>query len=456
MNRREFLSLLGAATAAVGTGNLFAADAAPVKRKPNIIVFVVDDLGYADLGCQGSTELATPNIDSIAANGVRFTNGYVSCPVCSPTRAGLLTGRYQERFGHEFNPGPGRATASNEGLPLTERTLPEDLKAAGYVTGMIGKWHLGMAPKFHPQKRGFDEFYGFLGGMHSYVDPNATPGNLILRNSQPVDEKAYLTDAFNREAVEFVDRHHEQPFFLYLPYNAVHLPQQAPQEYLDRCVGIKNTRRRRMAAMLLAMDDGVGMVLDRLRRNGIEDDTLIFFFSDNGGPTPVNHSSNAPLSGGKTDLYEGAIRIPFLCQWKGHIPANVVCDEPMISLDIMPTALAAAGMSLPKARAIDGVNLLPLLTGESKQPPHEMLFWRYGELQAARRGNMKLLRVEGEPDKLFDLSADIGEKHDLAAEKPAIVREIGAALSHWNGQLAHPLWTQPIRKGVSHPHAEHE
>jgi arylsulfatase A-like enzyme len=456
MNRREFLSFLGAATAAVGAGNLFAADAVPVKRKPNIIVFVVDDLGYADLGCQGSAELATPNIDSIAANGVRFTSGYVSCPVCSPTRAGMLTGRYQERFGHEFNPGPGRAASTKEGLPLTERTVAEDLKAAGYVTGMIGKWHLGMAPKFHPQKRGFDEFYGFLGGMHSYIDAKAMPNNLILRNSQPVDEKEYLTDAFNREAVEFVDRHHEQPFFLYLPYNAVHLPLQAPQEYLKRCAHIRNTRRRIMAAMLLAMDDGVGMVLDRLRRYGIEEDTLIFFFSDNGGPTPVNHSSNAPLSGLKTDLYEGAIRIPFMCQWKGRIPAGVVSDEPIISLDIMPTSLAAAGVALPKERAIDGVNLLPLLTGQTKQPPHEMLFWRYGELQAVRRGNMKLLRVEGESDKLFDLAADIGEKHDLAAEKPGVVRELGAALSRWNGELAQPLWSQPIRKGVSHPHAEHE
>src|SRR6266542_2102292 len=219
MNRREFLQGIGGLAAAPVLGRSAAA------RKPNILLIVADDLGYAELGVQGNKDIPTPNVDSIARNGVRFTSGYVSCPVCSPTRAGLNTGRYQQRFGHEFNPGPEEAAETQFGLPLTETTLAARMKALGYSTGMVGKWHLGYRPELHPQKRGFDEFFGFLGGAHPYLS-NGRKGGAILRGTEPVEEREYLTDAFAREALAFIDRHHREPFFLYLPFNAVHAPMQ--------------------------------------------------------------------------------------------------------------------------------------------------------------------------------------------------------------------------------------
>ncbi|MBI4579863.1 MAG: sulfatase-like hydrolase/transferase, partial [Planctomycetes bacterium] len=330
--------------------------AEPAGARPNIVLIVADDLGYADLGCQGAKDIATPSIDSLAAGGVRFTNGYVSCPVCSPTRAGLLTGRYQQRFGHEFNPGPPARAEPHFGLPLTEKTIADDLKTAGYVTGMVGKWHLGYQPKFHPTKRGFDEFFGFPGGAHSYVDAKADPANLIYRGTTPVDEKEYLTDAFAREAAAFVARHAKERFFLYLPFNAVHSPLQAPDKYKERFASINDPKRQTMAAMLSAMDDAVGAVLKELRDRGIFENTLIFFISDNGGPTPGNASRNTPLSGFKAQVWEGGIRVPYLIQWPGRVPAGRVYEQPVIALDILPTAVAAAGGSVPADRKLDGVN----------------------------------------------------------------------------------------------------
>jgi arylsulfatase A-like enzyme len=446
LGRREFLKMLGLGAAGLIAANSSVAQAA--TRKPNIIVIVADDLGYADLGCQGATDLKTPHIDALAANGVRFTDGYVSCPVCSPTRAGLLTGRYQERFGHEFNPGAD-ANSPHFGLPLSQKTLADQLKAAGYVTGMVGKWHLGAHPKFHPLKRGFDEFFGFLGGLHPYIDLKATGPHPILRGTRPVDEKEYLTDAFTREAVAFIDRHRQHPFFLYLPFNAVHAPMDPPPEkYLERFTNIADEHRRTFAAMLAAMDDGVGAVLEKLRAAKLEEQTLIFFISDNGGPTPVNTSRNNPLSGHKAQVLEGGIRVPFMVQWKGRIPPAVV-HHPVISLDIFPTALAAAGAKPPKD--LDGLNLLPLLSGKNNTPPHEMLFWRFGGQSAVRRGKWKLLKMDQEPQKLFDLETDIAETIDVAAKNPQIKQELTAALAKWDGELAKPLWP-----GVPAPRQMHE
>jgi arylsulfatase A-like enzyme len=232
-------------------------------KKPNVIVILADDLGYGDIP---GTDIPTPNIDSIARNGVRFTNGYVSCPVCSPTRAGLMTGRYQTRFGHEFNPGPATEAESDFGLPLSEKPLPVYMKELGYATGLVGKWHLGYKPEFHPMKRGFDEYFGFLGGAHSYLDANADRANAILRGTTPVDEKEYLTDAFTREAVAFIDkRAGSQPFFLYLTYNAVHGPMHASEARMKRFESISDAKRRTYATMLAALDDGVGQVLAKLR-----------------------------------------------------------------------------------------------------------------------------------------------------------------------------------------------
>ena len=321
-------------------GSLTAAE----PRKPNVIVILADDMGYADVGVNGCKDIPTPHIDSLAKNGLRCTNGYVSHPYCSPTRAGLLTGRYQQRFGHEFNPGPPTDRTPGIGLPLTETTLADRLKAAGYKTGLVGKWHLGHTDDaFHPLNRGFDEFFGFLGGSHSYLR-SGTGHTAIYRGKQEVQEKEYLTDAFAREGVAFIEKHKAEPFFLYWAFNAVHGPMEAAEKYRARFPAIQEPKRRTYAAMLAALDDGIGRGLARLKEAGIEDDTLIFFLSDNGGPEAVNASDNGPFNGVKGTAYEGGIRVPFLVQWKGKLPAGKVYDQPVIGLDISPTALAAAGV----------------------------------------------------------------------------------------------------------------
>jgi len=448
------------------------ANAARVTDRPNIVVIVADDLGYGGLSCQGG-DLQTPQIDSLAKGGIRFTNGYVSCPVCSPTRAGLNTGRYQQRFGHEFNPGPPAEASAAFGLPLTEVTIADRLKAAGYTTGMFGKWHLGYRREYLPVSRGFDEFFGFPGGAHPYLNPRSDSNNPIMRGYETVDEKEYLTDAFTREAVAFIDRHAKdsKPFYLYLPYNAVHLPMDTTEKYMQRFTEIQDPLRRRHAAMLAALDDGVGAVMASLRKNGLEERTLVFFFSDNGGPTLKNTSTNKPLRGFKGQVLEGGIRIPFMVAWKGHLPAGKVDDRPVIQLDIMPTAVAVAGGNMPTDRPIDGVNLMPYLTGQETKPPHDILFWRLGPQAAVRKGDWKLIRHEGAPIEsrpaararrgaragaagsagldgigpvgtvlLYNLAKDIHEDTNLAAENPDKVNELSAALDAWESQLAKPLW----------------
>jgi len=421
-----------------------AADRAADKR-PNVVVIVADDLGYADLGFQGSKDLLTPNLDRLASGGVRCTNAYVSCPVCSPTRAGLLTGRYQQRFGHEFNPGPPSQSAADFGLPLTEVTLADRLKAAGYATGMVGKWHLGYEPKFAPQQRGFQEFFGFLAGAHSYSEWTKDARGAILRGEEPTDEKMYLTDAFGREAGGFIASHRAEPFFLYLPFNAVHLPAEATQKYLERFASIKNPKRRTYAAMLSAMDDAVGEVLNALDSAKVTENTIVFFLSDNGGP-PANGSLNTPLRGAKSMVYEGGIRVPMVVRWPGHIPANSVCDQPIISLDIFPTALAAAGVDAAALvqkgkQPLDGVNILPLLEGRSKEPPHAALYWRFGQAHAIRKGNLKLLKTPTSGVELYDLSSDVAEANDLAAAQPEQVAKLQKDYDAWNAELAKPRWS---------------
>lgn len=401
------------------------------EKKPNILVILVDDMGYGELICQGNPQIPTPNIDSIAKNGIRFTNGYVSCPVCSPTRAGLLTGRYQQRFGYELNPG----FSPTMGLPLGERTMAEYFKAAGYDTGMFGKWHLGFRPAMHPTKRGFDEYFGFLGGAHSYVDAAENgrgPANPILRGTERVPSIDYTTDAFAREAVTFIDKHRDKPWFVYLPFNAVHGPIQAPQRFTDKFAEIADAQRRAFAGVLAALDEGVGSVLAKLRELNIEENTLIFFFSDNGAPHHAfTQNSNQPLRGYKAQLLEGGIREPFMIQWKGHLPAGKVDDRPIIQLDILPTALAAAGLPMPAVAKLDGVNLLPYLTGAKDGPPHDALFWRYDGQHAVRMGDWKLLHT-GRKTQLYNLAQDIGEKNDLAASNSEKLKELETAYKNWD------------------------
>ncbi|MCE9532312.1 MAG: sulfatase [Planctomycetes bacterium] len=409
-------------------------------RQPNVLVIVGDDMGYGDVSVHGCKDVSTPNIDSFAKNGVRCTSGYVSGPYCSPTRAGLLTSRYQTRFGHEFNPGPKDNDGQN-GLSLQETTIADRFKAAGYRTGIVGKWHLGYDPKFHPLKRGFDEHYGFLGGAHPYF-PNMGPD--ILRGTEKVDEKEYLTDAFGREAVSFIDRNKEKPFFLYLAFNAVHMPLQASDKYLKRFESLTGNRKI-YCALMSAMDDNIGLVLAKLKDAKIEEDTLIFFISDNGGPA-VNASNNGPLNGHKATTWEGGIRVPWMVQWKGKLPAGKVYDQPVIQLDIQPTALAAAGIN-PKDAKFDGVNLLPYLEGKDDKPPHESLFWRFGKQTAVRKGDWKLVEANGsDGKKLFNLKDDLGEKTDLTAKNPEKVKELQAAWDEWNKSNVAPTWGAPKAK----------
>ena len=412
------------------------------RAKPNILLIVGDDLGYADVGFHGGKEIPTPQLDALAASGVRFTSGYVSGPYCSPTRAALLTGRYQQRFGHEFNP-----DNPTNGLPLTETTLANRLKTAGYATGLVGKWHLGETAEQHPQKRGFDEFFGFIGGGHSYFESTA-----ILRGTEAVKETAYLTDVFGREAVGFIERHKAEPWFLYLAFNAVHTPMHATDERLAKFSGIAHEKRRAYAAMLLAMDEAIGQVRAKLADAGLEKDTLIFFISDNGGPTmkgtTVNAARNEPLRGSKRTTLEGGVRVPFLLSWKGKVKPGIY-DQPAIQLDLTATALAAAGVEAKPEWKLDGVNLIPFLSGEKSGPPHDALYWRLGPQMALRMGDWKLVRYDNHVDvgtggvsasKLYNLATDLGETKDLTATEPARMKELQAKWDAWNATLAKPLW----------------
>jgi arylsulfatase A-like enzyme len=417
------------------------------QRRPNVILIVADDLGFADVGFQGAKDIPTPHLDALAASGVRCTNGYVSHPFCSPTRAGLLTGRYQQRFGHENNP---LYDPNDErlGLPLTETLLPQVLTEGGYQTGLVGKWHLGAAPQFHPRKRGFQEHFGFIGGGHDYFEAQMElPAREYLvpveKNGAPFAMKGkYLTEELTREACEFVGRHRAAPFFLYLAYNAPHTPQHVTDKYMERVKGIASEKRRKHAAMVCSVDDGVGAVMAALREHRLEENTLVFFISDNGGPTGVTEADNGPLRGAKGQVYEGGIRVPFVARWKGRWKAAVY-EQPVIALDLFPTICAAAGVA-PKGKPLDGANLLPHWDGKAAKAPHERLFWRTGGgvLYAVREGRWKLVR-RNDKNELFDLAADVGEKNDVAASQPAVVARLEAARQAWDAQLVKPLFENP-------------
>ena len=415
-----------------------------IADKPNILIIVGDDMGYADVGFHGVRDIPTPNLDALAADGVRFTNGYVSGPYCSPTRAGLLTGRYQNRFGHEFNPGGAH------GLPLSEQTLADRLRAAGYRTGLVGKWHLGNLAQMHPQQRGFDEFFGFLGGAHSYFEAKG-----ILRDTEPVNELDYTTDAFGREASTFIEQHDEKPWFLYLSFNAVHTPMQATDDRLSQFSNIADKQRRTYNAMMVAMDDAIGNVRKKLVETGQADNTLIAFISDNGGPAmpgvTVNGSNNAPLRGSKRTTLEGGIRVPYVLTWPGLIKPGIF-EQPAIQLDLHATALAAAGVDAQPEWKLDGVNLLPFLSGERTDAPHDALYWRFGKQMAIRRGDWKLVRYDSTADtqsaqtepvtaaRLYNLAMDIHEDQDLSAANPDKVKELQASWDAWNQANVAPLW----------------
>jgi arylsulfatase A-like enzyme len=443
MKRRSFLKTMGLEAAGMAMAQLPFAKGKPA-RKPNIIIILADDLGYADTGFNGCKDIPTPNIDSIAHSGVRFTNSFVSHPYCSPSRAGLLTGRYQHRFGHECNPAYELANPKL-GLPLSEILLSNLLQNAGYFTGIIGKWHLGASEVFHPNQRGFMEFYGFLHGIHDYMRSVACGQALLdplLRNKEPQPHPGYLTDVFSYEAVDFIRRHQDKPFFLYLSYSAVHIPLQAPDKYIARFKYIKEKKRRTYAAMTGAMDDGIGQVLSALRNYNLEKDTLIFFLSDNGGDLNWGACNN-PLRDGKPSLYEGGIHVPFAVQWKGTLPNSEVYNSQVISLDIFATAAAAAGADLPADREYDGVNLMPYLLKKKQGLPHEQLFWRIdnGLSYAIRESQYKLVgNAKNHKKELFDLSTDPQESRDISEDKPNEVQRLSLLYNKWQAKMIPPLW----------------
>ena len=416
---------------------LFAA--APIPPRPNILYLLADDLGYADVGFQGCKDVPTPNLDSLAKNGVLFTNGYNTASVCSPSRAGLVTGRSQTRFGHEFNTGPSKEPS---GLPPGQKTSGDWFKEAGYATGQIGKWHIGdtRLPQFDPNQRGFTSSVVFPG-------QNKLPPLLVWRNGKrEMADDAYVDSAMGREAAAFIEKHQTAPWFLYVAYLTPHVPLQTPPGSEEPFAGIAKVNRRKNAAMISLLDQSVGNILQALRKSGQEDRTLIVFHSDNGAPP--GDSYNTPLRGFKSTLLEGGIRTPFVMQWKGTLPAGRVVDEPVISLDVLPTALAAASVTVAADAKLDGVNLLPYLTGKTKEAPQRNLYWRYGEQYAIRQGDWKLVhsmeRVTNPPvvkTGLYHLAKDLGEEHDLAAEQPAKAKALQKLWDEWNAQNVPALWT---------------
>jgi arylsulfatase A-like enzyme len=397
---------------------------------PNVVIFYLDDMAWAQPGCYGGKLAPTPNIDALAANGVRFTQGYSSGCVCSPGRVGLLTGRYQARTGHDANPGKG------EDLPLTETLLPQRLKAVGYATALIGKWHLGTgSPESFPASRGFDFSMGTTANLGEGKGPGFYRGTELLTElpGAPVTSPIYA-----REACRWIDSVQGKPFFLHLSFNAVHSPDVASPKWLETFAALPK-RESRYAAMIAEADEAIGTVLTKLRERNLEEETLIFCLSDNGGANPT--SEQAGLRGRKWSLWEGGIRVSWIAQWKGRFPGGRVLTEPVIQLDILPTTLAASGTPIEPNWQIDGVDLLPSLEGRAQSLERSALYWRFGVQYAVRQGDWKLTKAGlNLPPVLCNLSADPGEANDLTAQHPAKARELQALWDHWNATMQPPRW----------------
>lgn len=437
--------------------------------RPNVIVILADDLGYADVSSYGIKRISTPNIDRIGTEGVRFTDGYASAPVCSPSRAGLQTGRYQERFGFEFNNGGAKRDLDQHlGIDNKEITIAQALQTAGYHTGMIGKWHLGSAPEFYPMKRGYQEYVGFLSGASSYMSPEApdlvtwkpdgvdddggriehrNPLNAIYEGADKKlvnNEDQYLTDFFGDRAVDYINRNAKSadPYFLYIAFNAPHAPYMVTKKYYDRFPMIENKEMRVYAAMISALDDQVGRILDAVDKSGEANNTIVVFVSDNGcaGYVP-GLCSCQPLRGGKLTHYEGGVRVPYMIRWPKMIKAGQWYRNPVSTMDLFPTTVAAAGGELAKDRVYDGVNLMPYLTGKNPGEPHNVLYWRREPLVSIRKGDWKLWKHQkGEYTLLFNLKDDPNETTNLATKNPAKVKELEDAIQQWAKDLQDPRW----------------
>jgi arylsulfatase A-like enzyme len=411
--------------------------AAPPARQPNIVVIVTDDGGWADFGFNGCKDYATPHMDRIAKEGANFTAGYVTGPVCSPSRAGLLTARFGGRFGHDMN----LTDDKRLGLPLTEKLLSNRFKDLGYHTAAIGKWHLGAGPGYRPEDRGFDETYGFYGGGRSYyADTKPTEnGSTWRRNGKPEMEKEYVTDAVARETRAFIDKHADAPFFIYAAFTCPHSPMEAKAGYEEKFAHIADKKRRTLAAMMLSQDEAVASILAKLKERGLDNDTMVWLINDNGAGTYWNFD-NGPWRGRKGTLFEGGVRVAFAVRWPGLIPQGQTVSHTVSSVDIGATSLAAAGA--PPAPELDGRDLLPLLQGRDTKAVHETLFWRFPPATALRHGDWKMIAGDGKPAHIYHLAEDRGETKNLIDDPKAPRAQLEKLLADWEKSLPAPLWLE--------------
>jgi arylsulfatase A-like enzyme len=471
-------------------------EVAAAPAKPNVIVILADDLGYSDLAAYGNPIVKSPNIDALMREGVRFTQAYTTAPICSPSRAGLLTGRYQQRFGFEFlvpqsaggnqSPEQLKRLAAfqkqvgsvpeegidieayqkiRKGIPDSEVTLGQLFQQNGYQTAVIGKWHVGETDGFYPQQRGFDYHYGFYSGLSLYApenDPNVVNkhlpwalseasawhrrgSNRIVRNNAEVDEKAFLTDKFADEAIAYIEQQKNTPFFLYLPFNAPHDPFQAKKSDYDLYPQVSDSTKRVYYGMITGLDNAVGRIHRRLKELGLDKNTIVFFTSDNGGATYTRATDNKPLRGGKLSHFEGGYSVPYSITYPGVVPAGKTYDLPVSTLDIFATAAAVANLKLPANREYDGVNLIPFTSNQQPGRPHETFFWRSGYSKAIRKGDYKLYVNERNGKKLlYNLATDRSETRDLCDAEPAKLVELEAELKAWNSQLPKPTWPSRV------------
>lgn len=414
-------------------------------HQPNFIIILADDLGFADLSMNGSTQISTPHIDALAKSGVTATQGYVSSAVCSPSRAGLLTGINQVEFGYDNNlahhtPGFDPEMA---GLPTSVKTIATRLRDQGYVTGLVGKWHLGNKPQFHPLNRGFDEFWGYLSGGHDYfITEVGDEGRMapIICNYKTPQQITYITDNKGDECVDFIKKHNNEPFFLYASFNAPHAPMQATEEDLNQYAHIADPNRRIYAAMVHRLDVNVGKIMDAISSEGLAKNTFVVFLSDNGGPTDQNFSCNAPYSGQKGILLEGGIHVPFVLSWPGVLPSGATYDQPISALDLAPTFMKLAGETATPT-VYSGVDLLPYLTQKmGKNKPHEALQWKFTISAAIREGDWKLIRVPDRLPMLYHLPSDVAETNNLALKELQITNRLMKKIGTWEVELPHPLF----------------
>ncbi|TKJ33820.1 MAG: hypothetical protein CEE38_19550 [Planctomycetes bacterium B3_Pla] len=437
MNRREFVKFVAVGAAAL-LGDEQAEARSKAAGKPNIILIMADDLGYGDVGCYGSKTIKTSNIDALAKGGMKFTDYHSNCPVCSPTRAALLTGRYQQRAGIEgvvYAKGPTRQT----GLALEETTFAEVLKSRGYATGIFGKWHLGYNVEFNPARQGFDEFRGYVSGnvdFHSHIDGAGFDD--WWKNLEKVPEEGYCTDLITKHGVDFIERHKDEPFCLYLPHEAPHSPYQGRNDPPERLPGGKKGRKakgdeitRAYKEMVEVMDEGIGRIVETVKRLGMERKTFIFFCSDNGA---TRNGSNGALSGHKGSLWEGGHRVPAVAYWPGRIRPGTTTDQTVLGMDLYATMVSIAGAKLSAGLKLDGVDLLPMLV-ENKKLPDRTLFWRYRKEKVIRKGPWKLL-VQDKKVGLYNLDEDLGEKKNLAVAKPGTVKALEDELAAWEQEVS--------------------